>query len=340
MSILNRFADVELTIVIPTYNRLEKLQQTVNIIAPQLKKDVSLLIIDNASPVSVESNLIIPKLPFDGRIKIIRNQTNIGGNANIARAIELCETRWLWILGDDDCPALDAVSEIKRAIRSHPEAIFIKSNFRNKDHRWRDGDVVCGTRSDFFREASTLGEIMFISSSVVNAAKLRADAAKSFHYAMSCAPILSAILGGDLERKEYAFSSCQFLLEPASPEREETYSTLTLLLGVGLLRDIPTSRETAIALSGCIGRTAKCWRPRQVMKELLFNQSSFSRSRYLYLEIWRRFFRLGSLSLNIEAIVCAVLLFFPRVTRQFVSWLKQVRVLKFRYIGNVEGSRL
>lgn len=104
-----------LTIAIPTYNRPKQLEHTLRVILPQLVRDerVCLLILDNHSevPASEVLNSLGAAVPSD-RIRVVRNRVNIGGNANIMRCFEFCETQWLWVLGDDDAPSSDAVKTI------------------------------------------------------------------------------------------------------------------------------------------------------------------------------------------------------------------------------------
>ena len=71
----------KLSIIIPTYNRSELLQQQVRRILPQLNSDVELILIDNKSDYDVFSLFSETELK---RFKIIVNNINIGGAANIA----------------------------------------------------------------------------------------------------------------------------------------------------------------------------------------------------------------------------------------------------------------
>lgn len=87
---------MKLTIAIPTFNRNEILEKHIQFLLPQISEECTLLIIDNCSMVSVENTIgyLLSKYPLLN-YKIIRNKVNIGGNANILRCVELCETEWL-----------------------------------------------------------------------------------------------------------------------------------------------------------------------------------------------------------------------------------------------------
>lgn len=106
-----------LTICIPTYNRARELRDRLSELTPQLNDFVNIVIIDNASSdgadqIIFDSNLV------NRQIRLIRNQHNIGMAANIARCLEVAETEWLWILGDDDAVRPNAVRQIFEDIRS------------------------------------------------------------------------------------------------------------------------------------------------------------------------------------------------------------------------------
>lgn len=115
-----------LTIVIPTYNRPSALTRTLAAVLPQMQEGVALIIVDNHSDTPVETG-VRPLLETHPRadVRVVRNSVNIGGNANILRAFEIADTRWLWILGDDDNPRPDAISLIRAETEAAPDAVFL-----------------------------------------------------------------------------------------------------------------------------------------------------------------------------------------------------------------------
>ena len=88
-----------LTICIPTYNRPQALNDQLQVLLPQLNNEVKLIVRDNNSNYDIKK--LFPELNYD-KFEYIRNDFNIGADANIARCMENCNTKWLWILGDDD----------------------------------------------------------------------------------------------------------------------------------------------------------------------------------------------------------------------------------------------
>lgn len=116
-----------LTIAIPTYNRNVQIQKQIRLILPQLTDEVKLVVYDNCSETPIRKLFNKDEIRL---FTIIRNPTNIGGDANIARCHEFCDTEWLWVLGDDDFVSNDAVSIVLSNIKEHPNVVWM--NFETK----------------------------------------------------------------------------------------------------------------------------------------------------------------------------------------------------------------
>lgn len=95
-----------LAITIPTYNRASLLKFLLDSIFQDFKlkvwpDDLDLIIIDNASidnTVQLIENYISDGYP----IKIIKNDTNIGVDANLCKCFESVNARYIWQIGDDE----------------------------------------------------------------------------------------------------------------------------------------------------------------------------------------------------------------------------------------------
>jgi glycosyltransferase involved in cell wall biosynthesis len=129
---------VKLTIVIPSYNRPEKLLVTLRALIPQLGGCAHILVLDNCSKVAyeqycTEADEEIKRSAEQGHVRFIRHACNIGMSANFMRAFELCINSWLWLVSDDDLIAADSVSTIIgtiRALAADPHVAFIKFSSR------------------------------------------------------------------------------------------------------------------------------------------------------------------------------------------------------------------
>ena len=93
----------KLEIILVTYNRKPYLEDTLNQLFCDESpiKDCNFTILDNCST-DGSSELIQEYSKKYNNIKHIRHNKNIGGNANITRAIEIATKKYFWVLCDDD----------------------------------------------------------------------------------------------------------------------------------------------------------------------------------------------------------------------------------------------
>lgn len=115
-----------LEIIIPTYNRKEYLRSTLAALtAPDSPvKNCSITVLDNASTDGTRELLADFARKFPN-IKPLRNTRNIGGNANIARAFELAEKEYFWVLADDDEYDWRAWPEVEQAMQDKQALIIV-----------------------------------------------------------------------------------------------------------------------------------------------------------------------------------------------------------------------
>jgi glycosyltransferase involved in cell wall biosynthesis len=112
-----------------------------------------------------------------GSVTYQRNPINIGGNANILRCFEVGSGDWLWILGDDDLPSPDAVTQVLATIQMYPAAYYI--NFETTLSRLHAGtrinDVTCTSIESLCQSMDCFPNFLFISAGVY-----RVDAIKPY----------------------------------------------------------------------------------------------------------------------------------------------------------------
>ncbi len=107
----------KLEIVLITYNRSMDLENTLKqlINSPFSKCKISVLdnnSTDNTTEICDKYEKLFHKLD------IIKHSRNIGGNANILRAVETSNSKYTWIMGDDDNYDFSEISDIIDAIES------------------------------------------------------------------------------------------------------------------------------------------------------------------------------------------------------------------------------
>jgi glycosyltransferase involved in cell wall biosynthesis len=94
-----------LTIAIPTFNRYEFAEKQLNFVVEQIKINsleqyISVLIIDNCSPDNTQERL--NSVYHQSFLTILRNEENIGLVANCLKCIIKSESKYTWVVGDDD----------------------------------------------------------------------------------------------------------------------------------------------------------------------------------------------------------------------------------------------
>jgi hypothetical protein len=203
-------------------------------------------IIDNASPIPISE---IVKQHFGEELKIIsivRNANNIGANANICRCFELCNTEWMWLLGDDDMPGENALEIIQSAILEAPESccmLNFSSNITGDyatDLIRNHEELAVNIRRDLY-----FSNLLFISSSVYRMKPLRSYISHAYHFAYSCAPqlippFLALSNGSSIHNRKEHIVRC------VAPAPEGKWNPVYLLLGLITLSDHHDLRPLAL----------------------------------------------------------------------------------------------
>jgi abequosyltransferase len=164
-----------LTIAIPTFNRAGYLKELLSTLFDQLVAEprVELLISDNASP--DETPAVVQS--FAGRglpVRYLRNETNIGSDANFKQCFEQAHGKYLWLFGDDDIIVPGGIAKLLPLLASEDYALVYLSPYP-----FRHDYLAERTRDRFRRFAQTapdgvqfarkVGTTMaFISAMIVN----------------------------------------------------------------------------------------------------------------------------------------------------------------------------
>jgi glycosyltransferase involved in cell wall biosynthesis len=235
-----------LTIAIPTFNRNDVLRRHLPVVLSQLTPECALVIVDNHSDEPVietvgETLAAHPHLD----ITVVRNSTNIGGNANIIRCIELCETEWLWILGDDDLVKASAVQTVLERLGDYPDCTLL--NFCGPGMVRTQKTVTTGV-SEFIDAWDSFSNILFISVNIYNAAHLRPCVKFGYHYAYTSAPHLATLIQAIRPDRRCCFLTDGLLDGQGLVEREELWAPIVVFLGRMLLLELPLSAAERRAL--------------------------------------------------------------------------------------------
>lgn len=109
-----------LTIAIPTHNGSNTISNMLELLLPQITKEIEVIVVDNCSDDGTGD--IVKKYatqyPF---LSYIRNEKNIGPDANFLKCFRICRTKYLWNVSDDDIVIEGAVDKVLSFLNTNPE---------------------------------------------------------------------------------------------------------------------------------------------------------------------------------------------------------------------------
>ncbi len=221
--------------MIPTYNRNHKVLLSVERLIPQLNDNVRLIIFDNCSDTAVSET--IGHLNHEN-IEIVRHASNIGMSANFISCFEACQTEWMWLLGDDDPPALDAVETIIADINRYSEYSFI--NYKNPYAIKRQDTFTTQGLEGLIEGMDDFGNLLFISVGLYHLNKLTPNKRLVNQLSYSLAPHIVYLFTGLQKEARVLFSPAvlhDFSLRTTTPD--EDWSWLSLSLSIPVLYEMP-----------------------------------------------------------------------------------------------------
>ena len=171
-----------LSICIPTFNRSQKLENTINCIASQIKEPlvnlVEVIVSDNHSTDSTDKvcNFYSKKYPF---IKYHRQKINLGAERNYFYTVENAIGKYIWLISDDDYICDDAIKKIITSLQRNENIgmLFLNYQYYSIEERGTlypsrckaNADVMIGETKDFYKYIQFANS--FIASSIYNRKK-------------------------------------------------------------------------------------------------------------------------------------------------------------------------
>jgi glycosyltransferase involved in cell wall biosynthesis len=156
----------DLTILITTYNRKERLKEMLDSILNQKHfGDYSLIISDNHSNYDVKEMVMtnFPKV-FTENIRVYSWNFNTGMSTNISISFLYVRTKWCLFLSDDDELTNNILTRIFEDIKLHPNVLAIKYSLEGfKKHEDRDISTVNEYINYYQKNKSLSGEMIFLS---------------------------------------------------------------------------------------------------------------------------------------------------------------------------------
>ena len=144
-----------LTVGIPTYNRPETLQRTLEVLKAE---DLSLFFIfvsDDSSTDGVEE-IVRTYQKSMPNLLYYRNPINLGFSGNVSQLYEIATTRYVWFLCDDDTVYPGAITKITKVLEKHEPVVAIFNC------SWEDSygrHLVAGVSEELVHTDPTVGGI-------------------------------------------------------------------------------------------------------------------------------------------------------------------------------------
>ena len=278
----------------------------------------------------------------DADCQIIRHRANIGGNSNILRCLELCETEWVWLLGDDDFAKPDAVKTILSHLAEYPASFFV--NFYSAAEPYTRGQTfVTQGQSEFVTRMDHFGNVLFLSCGVYRVPALRKQLNIACQYTYSAAPHMALLLASLGETGEACFSAGQVVEWGGPLPAEQQFPNLSVMLGMATLLELSMPPDVRRALAQRILVTLVHWLPkRNIFGQLLVmaeRDGDGAEARFTFDQIRARlyYYERGFWP-RLTTRFYAFLLRFPRLS--FALFSIPYRLLKGRAFGSLpEQSR-
>lgn len=126
--------NIVLTVAIPTFNRLPYLKESLPEIANQCEQfpDIEVLVINNHSTDRTEL-FVGDLMRYHSRLRYIRNEMNIGADANFIRCVEEAKGKYVWLFGDDEILCKDGIKNVRDALNHNDMGFLLLGNMRDSD---------------------------------------------------------------------------------------------------------------------------------------------------------------------------------------------------------------
>jgi len=224
-----------LTIAIPTKGTRKSILPLVERTLDQIYNDneIELLIsFNNKTEIHDELNSIICKKYSNiaDRVKIISNIIDMNGDANILNSIANVNSKFAWLVGDDDLIKPNVISEVKNIICKNLDAEIInldnKFLIRNKVFGEQDGYGAI----EYLKRFDKISDALFISNKIISINNIKNYFPEVYRMQMTCAAhlILEILKLGEsnkfiisdldpfelkgVERKNESFDECQHII--------------------------------------------------------------------------------------------------------------------------------
>ncbi len=332
-----------LTITIPTYNRNDILKKNLQILLPQTVNVCNVILIDNSSDVLVKDTLR-EELSIYPNLTVVRNKANVGLSGNLIKCFEICNSEWVWLIGDDDKTLPDAVNTVYEYITKYPDAHYINftSDLVNRNPKLvRQADIEAVGADEFIEKIDDFSNVVFLSVGIYKTSQVRTFIRFAYLFSYTLAPHTALLLASLNEKSKIIFSSKEIISRyiVGSGDGENTWSQLFIRLSIPTLYEIPiklnqtNQNKFNFLIKNGIGR------PIRILSEIIMylNKKEKHELFFLYNQICHRMIPFGvSVFWKVEFLLGKIVLYLPPLANIFARLNENIRKKKGKVITNTD----
>lgn len=109
-----------LTIAVPTYNGSKTIRNMLDILLPQVTKEIEVLVSDNCSTDNTKEIIAVYQEKYSC-IRYIKNEKNLGADGNFLQCMKLAKGKFTMLISDDDIIIEGAIKKILSFLKDNPE---------------------------------------------------------------------------------------------------------------------------------------------------------------------------------------------------------------------------
>lgn len=243
----------KLTVVIPTYNRRNRIARTLDLLEKQTYKDFDVIILDNASDYNISEIMQNREPEFQKRVEIRKNSSNIGMSGNLAMSFLQVEDGWIWTLSDDDIPSVYAVEMIMEEIEQNKDAGVIMFSILDMGMYMNGHRQYINSLTDLARFYEKLqeikglnlnGDFIFFSNKVYNISCIKKYMEEIFTYSYTRIPQIMPVLFMLNEQRKTMVISNKKIVTYSYPENGH-WNWIKIALGMSTIIDLPLTYSSS-----------------------------------------------------------------------------------------------
>lgn len=236
----------QLTIIIPTYNRKERLKKLLKSFEADNKKyeEYKIIILNNDSNYDVSQMLKdnFNKL-FLEKIVVINNKINIGMIGNVSNCLNIIDRGWVWLISDDDEITENAINTVQNTVQKNSEISFIKFSTEGIGESGEEKDMIVESLEcliDYYykKTRGSSGNLVFMSNNLFHIELLSEFIKFAYDYSYTQVPHIIPILMGLNARKIKIKFSSEKVIKYIPPDGDH-WNVSKIALGASTFSHLP-----------------------------------------------------------------------------------------------------